>query len=56
MKITPYRLTLRPRRRGTGLPLPQPLRKPVFTNERFKAYELSFSGGATLVYSAEDEG
>jgi hypothetical protein len=27
--------------------------KPVFTNERFKAYELSYSGGATLVYTAE---
>jgi hypothetical protein len=27
--------------------------KPVFTNERFKAYELTFSGGATLVFSGE---
>jgi hypothetical protein len=27
--------------------------KPVFTNERFKAYELTFSGGATLVFTAE---
>jgi hypothetical protein len=27
--------------------------KPAFTNERFKAYELTYSGGATLVYSAE---
>jgi hypothetical protein len=26
---------------------------PVFTNEHFKAYELTYSGGATLVYSAE---
>jgi hypothetical protein len=26
---------------------------PVFTNERFKAYELTFSGGATLVFSGE---
>ena len=25
----------------------------MFTNVRFKAYELTFSGGATLVYSAE---
>jgi hypothetical protein len=27
--------------------------KPVFTNERFKAYELTFSGGATLVFNGE---
>ncbi len=27
--------------------------KAVFTNERFKAFELTFSGGATLVYTAE---
>jgi hypothetical protein len=27
--------------------------KPVFTNERFKAFELTFSGGATLVFSGE---
>jgi hypothetical protein len=27
--------------------------KPVFTNERFKAYELTFSGGATLVFTGE---
>src|SRR5882757_2933461 len=27
--------------------------KPVFTNERFKAYELTYSGGATLVFSGE---
>jgi hypothetical protein len=26
---------------------------PVFTNERFKAYELTYSGGATLVFSGE---
>jgi hypothetical protein len=26
---------------------------PVFTNERFKAYELTFSGGPTLVFSGE---
>jgi hypothetical protein len=29
--------------------------KAVFTNERFKAYELTFSGGATLVYTAETQ-
>ncbi len=27
--------------------------KPVFTNERFKAYELTYSGGATLVFSGD---
>jgi hypothetical protein len=27
--------------------------KPVFTNEHFKAYELTYSGGATLVFSGE---
>ena len=27
--------------------------KLVFTNERFKAYELTYSGGATLVFSGE---
>jgi hypothetical protein len=27
--------------------------KPVFTNERFKAYELTYSGGATLVFTGE---
>jgi hypothetical protein len=27
--------------------------KPVFTNVRFKAYELTYSGGATLVFSGE---
>lgn len=31
-------------------PSPQPL---VFANERFKAYELTYSGGATLVFSGE---
>lgn len=29
--------------------------KPVFTNERFKAYELTYSGGATLVYTAQTQ-
>jgi hypothetical protein len=27
--------------------------KPVFTNEHFKAYELTYSGGATLVFSGD---
>ena len=30
-----------------------PALKPVFTNERFKAYELTYSGGATLIFSGE---
>ena len=38
-------------RRRTAATPPAP--KPVFTNVRFKAYELTFSGGATLVYSGE---
>jgi hypothetical protein len=29
--------------------------KPVFTNEQFKAYELTLSGGATLVFSGETQ-
>jgi hypothetical protein len=29
--------------------------KAVFTNERFKAYELTYSGGATLVYTAQTQ-
>ncbi len=41
-------------RSGVRRPPPHPPPKPVFTNERFKAYELTYSGGATLVYSAED--
>jgi hypothetical protein len=32
-----------------------PPAKPAFTNERFKAYELTFSGGATLVYTAQTQ-
>jgi hypothetical protein len=38
-------------RRKAAVAPPAP--KPVFTNVRFKAYELTFSGGATLVYSGE---
>ena len=34
----------------TAQPIPPKL---VFTNERFKAYELTYSGGATLVFSGE---
>jgi hypothetical protein len=40
------------RRKAAAPPAPP---KPVFTNERFKAYELTFSGGATLVFTAETQ-
>jgi hypothetical protein len=30
-----------------------PVAAPVFANEKFKAYELTYSGGATLVFSGE---
>ena len=39
------------RRKAAAAPPPPP--KLVFTNERFKAYELTYSGGATLVFSGE---
>ncbi len=38
-------------RRAAATPPAPP--KLVFTNERFKAYELTYSGGATLVFSGE---
>jgi hypothetical protein len=41
------------RRKAAATPPTPP--KPVFTNERFKAYELTFSGGATLVFTAETQ-
>jgi hypothetical protein len=41
------------RRKAAATPPAPP--KPVFTNERFKAYELTFSGGATLVFTAETQ-
>ncbi len=41
------------RHKATTAPPPAP--KPVFTNERFKAYELTFSGGATLVFTGETQ-
>jgi hypothetical protein len=41
-------------RRKTSAPPPAPP-TPVFTNEQFKAYELTFSGGATLVFSGETQ-
>ena len=43
------------RRTGVKPPHTPAAPQPVFTNERFKAYELSYSGGATLVYTAESE-
>jgi hypothetical protein len=39
------------RRKAAAAPPSPP--KLVFTNERFKAYELTYSGGATLVFSGE---
>jgi hypothetical protein len=42
-----------PRRKTSSAPPAPP--KPVFTNEVFKAYELTFSGGATLVFSGETQ-
>ena len=43
--------TVAQRRRAAAAAAAPP--KPVFTNERFKAFELTFSGGATLVFSGE---
>jgi hypothetical protein len=40
------------RRKAAAAPPATPP-KLVFTNERFKAYELTFNGGATLVFSGE---
>jgi hypothetical protein len=39
------------RRKAAAAPPSPP--KLVFTNERYKAYELTYSGGATLVFSGE---
>jgi hypothetical protein len=47
----PHATTTAARRRKPATPPPPP--KYVFTNERFKAYELTYSGGATLVFSGE---
>ena len=44
-----------PAQRRKAATTPPPAPKPVFTNERFKAYELTFSGGATLVFTAETQ-
>jgi hypothetical protein len=54
VKVTPKAhtaTTATQRRRAAATPPPPP--KLVFTNERFKAYELTYSGGATLVFSGE---
>ena len=42
-----------PRRRTPSKATPATPPQLVFTNERFKAYELTYSGGATLVFSGE---
>jgi hypothetical protein len=49
---TAHPATTAAQRRKTAAAPPAPP-KLVFTNERFKAYELTFSGGATLVFSGE---
>jgi hypothetical protein len=54
VKVTPKAhtaTTATQRRRAAATPPSPP--KLVFTNERFKAYELTYSGGATLVFSGE---
>jgi hypothetical protein len=43
--------TSTPRHKASVAAKPSP--KPVFSNEHFKAYELTYSGGATLVFSGE---
>jgi hypothetical protein len=50
-KTRPHAAATTAQRRRAATPPPAP--KPVFTNERFKAYELTYSGGATLVFSGE---
>ncbi len=47
----PHTTTAAQRRKAAAAAAAAP--KPVFTNERFKAYELTFSGGATLVFTGE---
>jgi hypothetical protein len=42
-----------PRRKPSTTPASVP--PPVFSNEQFKAYELTYSGGATLVFSGETQ-
>ena len=47
----PHTATTAAQRRKAAVAAAPP--KPVFTNERFKAYELTYSGGATLVFTGE---
>ena len=49
---TTHTTTTAAQRRKAAATPPAPT-KLVFTNERFKAYELTYSGGATLVFSGE---
>ncbi len=49
---TTHTATTAAQRRKAAATPPAPA-KLVFTNERFKAYELTYSGGATLVFSGE---
>ncbi len=46
--------TSTPRKKPSTTP-PPTTPKYVFANERFKAYELTYSGGATLVFSGETQ-
>jgi hypothetical protein len=47
----PAATTATARRKAAAAPPSAP--QPVFANEKFKAYELTYSGGATLVFSGE---
>jgi hypothetical protein len=49
----PHAATTTAARRQKASTTPPPVAKYAFTNERFKAYELTYSGGATLVFSGE---
>jgi hypothetical protein len=50
--VKPHAATT-PAQRRKAATTPPPAPKFVFTNEHFKAYELTYSGGATLVFSGE---
>jgi len=49
----PHATTTTAAQRRKAATTPPPAPKYAFTNERFKAYELTYSGGATLVFSGE---
>jgi hypothetical protein len=51
----PHATTTAAQRRKPATPPLPPTPKYVFANERFKAYELTYSGGATLVFSGETQ-